>query len=280
MTVQSDRSTSATRPGPRPRCVFPLSLAPGRIMSRRRSVHRTAAAGITCTAALVTALAGTALASPSSPAIGAAHPAGAAGAAAAASVAGPAGETPPACPDGSGQTPLYLDTHYSFAERAADLVSRMTLPEKVAPAAARTARRRSRGWACSSTRTGARASTASTPLGADTNSGGATGGVHATSFPTNFASHDVAGTRSWSTRRRPRSPTRRAASWTSRCAGTGQNNLGPVRQRLRRPDVLGADRQHGPRPALGPHRRGVRRGPLSRSARWPARSSTATRARR
>ena len=29
-------------------------------------------------------------------------------------------------------TPVYLDTHYSFAERAADLVSRMTLAEKVA----------------------------------------------------------------------------------------------------------------------------------------------------
>ena len=28
-------------------------------------------------------------------------------------------------------TPIYLDTHYTFAERAADLVSRMTLPEKV-----------------------------------------------------------------------------------------------------------------------------------------------------
>src|SRR5690242_19036300 len=27
--------------------------------------------------------------------------------------------------------PVYRDTHYSFAERAADLVSRMTLPEKV-----------------------------------------------------------------------------------------------------------------------------------------------------
>ncbi|GAA3436907.1 glycoside hydrolase family 3 C-terminal domain-containing protein [Kutzneria kofuensis] len=30
------------------------------------------------------------------------------------------------------RVPVYLDTHYSFAERAADLVSRMTLPEKVA----------------------------------------------------------------------------------------------------------------------------------------------------
>src|SRR5260370_42681840 len=28
-------------------------------------------------------------------------------------------------------TPIYLDTHFTFAERAADLVSRMTLSEKV-----------------------------------------------------------------------------------------------------------------------------------------------------
>ena len=33
---------------------------------------------------------------------------------------------------GSGPPPLYLDTRYAFAERAADLVSRMTLAEKVA----------------------------------------------------------------------------------------------------------------------------------------------------
>ena len=35
---------------------------------------------------------------------------------------------PPAPP---AATPIYRDTHYSFAERAADLVSRMTLREKV-----------------------------------------------------------------------------------------------------------------------------------------------------
>src|SRR5580704_12535296 len=38
---------------------------------------------------------------------------------------------PPACPiAGSSAAPLYLDTSYSFAERAADLVSCMTLSEK------------------------------------------------------------------------------------------------------------------------------------------------------
>jgi hypothetical protein len=48
------------------------------------------------------------------------------------SQAGAAQQTPPpACPDGSGRTPLYRDTSYSFAERAADLVSRMTLTEKI-----------------------------------------------------------------------------------------------------------------------------------------------------
>src|SRR5579864_9757695 len=41
-----------------------------------------------------------------------------------------AAQAPPACPDGSGQTPLYRDTSYSFAQRAADLVSCMTLSEK------------------------------------------------------------------------------------------------------------------------------------------------------
>ncbi|MDX6312439.1 MAG: hypothetical protein QOF44_1903 [Streptomyces sp.] len=29
----------------------------------------------------------------------------------------------------AGSTPVYLDTHYSFQERAADLVSRMTVQE-------------------------------------------------------------------------------------------------------------------------------------------------------
>ena len=46
--------------------------------------------------------------------------------------AGTAAATPPACPiSGSSVQPLYLDTKYSFSERAADLVSCMTLSEKV-----------------------------------------------------------------------------------------------------------------------------------------------------
>ena len=39
--------------------------------------------------------------------------------------------TPPPCPKGS-ERPLYRYTRYSFAERAADLVSCMTLAEKIA----------------------------------------------------------------------------------------------------------------------------------------------------
>ncbi len=51
-----------------------------------------------------------------------------------------------------------------------------------------TAPRRSPVSGCSSTGTGTRASTAINTLNADTNHGSVTGGVHATSFPTNFAS--------------------------------------------------------------------------------------------
>ncbi|WP_043733096.1 glycoside hydrolase family 3 C-terminal domain-containing protein [Kutzneria sp. 744] len=40
--------------------------------------------------------------------------------------------TPVVADAGGARLPVYLDTHYSFEERAADLVSRMTLPEKAA----------------------------------------------------------------------------------------------------------------------------------------------------
>src|ERR1700755_1726756 len=43
----------------------------------------------------------------------------------------PPARPPPASPSTHPAGPVYLDTHYSFEERAADLVSRMTLPEKV-----------------------------------------------------------------------------------------------------------------------------------------------------
>src|SRR5450830_655946 len=83
--------------------------------------------------------------------------------------------------------PIYRDTHYSFAERAADLVSRMTLAEKVeqlrthpAPAIPRLALQ-AYGY-------GSEGQHGVNILGANTNHGSMSGGVHATSFPTNFAS--------------------------------------------------------------------------------------------
>jgi beta-glucosidase len=83
--------------------------------------------------------------------------------------------------------PPYLDTHLSPAERAADLVSRMTLAEKVAqlhtnsaPAIPRLGVQEYTYWN--------EGQHGLNTLFNDTNNGGATGGVHATSFPTNFAS--------------------------------------------------------------------------------------------
>jgi beta-glucosidase len=83
-------------------------------------------------------------------------------------------------------TPVYLDTGYSFAERAADLVSRMTLAEKVgqlhtnsAPAIARLGVQQYTYWS--------EAQHGVNRLGANSKKGSTTGGVHATSFPTNQA---------------------------------------------------------------------------------------------
>jgi beta-glucosidase len=83
--------------------------------------------------------------------------------------------------------PIYLNTHYSFAERAADLVSRMTLAEKIqqlhtnsAPAIPRLGVQQYTYWS--------EGQHGLNTLGADTNNGGVGGGVRATSFPTNFAS--------------------------------------------------------------------------------------------
>jgi beta-glucosidase-like glycosyl hydrolase len=83
--------------------------------------------------------------------------------------------------------PVYRDTHYSFAERAADLVSRMTLAEKVlqlhtnsAPAIPRLGVQQYTYWS--------EGQHGLNTLGANTNHGTVGGGVHATSFPTNLAS--------------------------------------------------------------------------------------------
>src|SRR5437879_7102875 len=83
-------------------------------------------------------------------------------------------------------TPIYLNTHYSFAERAADLVSRMTLAEKVAQL--------STTRAPAIPRLGVQQYTYQNEgqhgvnyLGGDENGGNGSSPT-ATSFPTNFAS--------------------------------------------------------------------------------------------
>jgi beta-glucosidase-like glycosyl hydrolase len=132
--------------------------------------------------------------------------------------------SPPACP-GSSTQPLYLNTHYSFAERAADLVSCMTLAEKVqqlhtnsAPAIPRLGVQQYTYWS--------EGQHGINTLGADTDPGSVTGGVHATSFPTNFAA-----TMSWD----PQLTYQETTAISDEARGfldkslwdTGQNNLGP-----------------------------------------------------
>lgn len=126
-----------------------------------------------------------------------------------------------------GPVPIYLNTTYSFPERAADLVSRMTLAEKVAqlhtnsaPAIPRLGVQQYTYWS--------EGQHGLNTLGANTNSGGVGGGVHATSFPTNFAA-----TMAWDPRLTYQETT--AISDEARGEldkslwGTGQNNIGPSR---------------------------------------------------
>ncbi len=87
----------------------------------------------------------------------------------------------------AGKHPIYLNTSYTFAERAADLVSCMSLSQEVlqlhtnsAPAIPKL--HMQQYWYWNEGQHGVNT------MNADTNSGTATGGVHATSFPTNFAS--------------------------------------------------------------------------------------------
>jgi beta-glucosidase len=132
---------------------------------------------------------------------------------------------PPACPDGSGQAPLYRNAHYSFAERAADLVSCMTLAEKVSQLPTNSA--------AAIPRLGVQQYTywsegqhGINTMFADTNNGGVTGGIHATSFPVNFAS-----TMAWDPRLTYQETTAisdEARGFLDKSLwGTGQNNLGP-----------------------------------------------------
>jgi beta-glucosidase len=110
--------------------------------------------------------------------------AGAAGAAAA-PLGRPAAANPPACPNGS-ERPLYRYTRYTFAERAADLVSCMTLAEKieqlhsVAPAIP--------GLGVQAYNYDSEGQHGVDRLGDDTSPGGRAGRyAPATSFPSNFA---------------------------------------------------------------------------------------------
>nr|WP_143765342.1 glycoside hydrolase family 3 C-terminal domain-containing protein [Catenulispora acidiphila] len=134
---------------------------------------------------------------------------------------------PTAAPPGAAQTgqPIYLDTHYSFAERAADLVSRMTLPEKAAqlqtnsaPAIPRLGVQEYTYWS--------EGQHGVNTLGADSNRGDVTGGVHATSFPVNFAA-----TMSWDpalTYKETTAVSDEVRGFLDKSLwGTGQNNLGP-----------------------------------------------------
>src|SRR5260370_21850788 len=105
------------------------------------------------------------------------------------SVAGGHASVAKASPAPSSTVPVYLNTHYSFAERAADLVSRMSLSEKVqqlhtnnAPAISRLGVQQYTYWS--------EGQHGLNRLGADTAAGGQGAVDHppATSFPTNFAS--------------------------------------------------------------------------------------------
>ncbi|MBS2964227.1 glycoside hydrolase family 3 C-terminal domain-containing protein [Actinocrinis puniceicyclus] len=135
-----------------------------------------------------------------------------------------AGNASPAAA-GSGTVPIYLDTHYTFSERAADLVARMTLPEKVAqlhtnsaPAIPRLGVQQYTYWS--------EGQHGINLLGADSNNGGATGGPHATSFPTNLAS-----TMSWDPALVYRETTAISdeirGELDKSLWGTAQNNIGP-----------------------------------------------------
>ncbi|MEU6853029.1 glycoside hydrolase family 3 C-terminal domain-containing protein [Actinacidiphila alni] len=123
-------------------------------------------------------------------------------------------------------TPVYLDTHHSFAERAADLVSRMTLAEKVAqlrtnnaPAIPRLGIQQYTYWS--------EGQHGINRLGADT-AASSQGELNpsATSFPVNFAA-----TMSWDpalTYEETTAISDEARGFLDKSLfGTGQNNIGP-----------------------------------------------------
>jgi beta-glucosidase-like glycosyl hydrolase len=129
-------------------------------------------------------------------------------------------------PTSANPLPIYLNTHYSFAARAADLVSRMTLPEKIAqlstnsgPAIPRLGVQQYTYW--SEGQHGVNS------LGANQVNNGNGGPPKATSFPTNFAS-----SMSWD----PSLVYQETSAISDEARGfldkslfdTGQNNLGPA----------------------------------------------------
>jgi beta-glucosidase-like glycosyl hydrolase len=145
-------------------------------------------------------------------------------------VAGTTAIAVPAASAGSaaaaGALPIYLNTHYSFEARAADLVSRMTLPEKVAqlstnsaPAIPRLGVQQYTYWS--------EGQHGVNTLGANQNNAGNGGAVQATSFPTNFAS-----TMSWDPSlvyQETTAISNEARGFLDKSLfGTGQNNLGPA----------------------------------------------------
>ena len=148
------------------------------------------------------------------------------GAAMAAGIGSGAALAPTGAAANNNPLPIYLDTRYSFAERAADLVSRMTLPEKI--------EQLSTTSAPAIPRLGVEQYTYQNEgqhgvnyLGADQDNGGNTApGVQATSFPTNFAT-----TMTWDPSLIYQETT--AVSNEERgfmdksLFGTGQNDLGP-----------------------------------------------------
>jgi beta-glucosidase len=142
-----------------------------------------------------------------------------------AALTAPAASATSSAAAGHGPLPIYLDTRYSFSARAADLVSRMTLPEKVAqlstnsaPAIPRLGVQQYTYWS--------EGQHGVNTLGANQDNGGNGGPPRATSFPTNFAS-----TMSWD----PNLVYRETSAISDEVRGfldkslfaAGQNNLGP-----------------------------------------------------
>ena len=184
-------------------------------MAKRPSMRWRVLSGAACSAVCLVSLTGArAPAADSSPAPRSTVP----------SSAVPSSAVSDSAPPSAG--PIYLNTHYSFAERAADLVSRMTLAEKVqqlhtnsAPAIPRLGVQQYTYWS--------EGQHGVNTLGANTNAGTASGGVHATSFPTNFAS-----TMTWDPQLVYDETTAisdEARGFLDKSLwGTGQNNIGPA----------------------------------------------------